>query len=117
LNTSKLGIHPNEKVSAGVVVKAMILNGLGFVSAPLYMFEKFFVGIPTEHLLGEGVKPEYLNDDRLGQVMDDIDEVGTSEVFLGIALQGVEIFQVEMQVAHWTVHRFIYMENMLKKKA
>jgi transposase len=96
----KLGIHPNEKVSAGVVVKAMILNGLGFVSAPLYMFEKFFVGIPTEHLLGEGVKPEYLNDDRLGQVMDDIDEVGTSEVFLGIALQGVEIFQVEMQVAH-----------------
>ena len=96
----KLGIHPNEKVSAGVIVKAMILNGLGFVSAPLYMFEKFFVGIPTEHLLGEGVKPEHLNDDRLGQVMDDIDKVGTSDVFLGIALKGVEIFQVEMQAAH-----------------
>jgi len=31
----------------------MILNGLGFVSA-LYMFEKFFVGKATEHLLGEG---------------------------------------------------------------
>lgn len=97
---NKLGIHPNEKVSAGVIVKAMILNGLGFVSAPLYLFEKFFVGIPTEHLLGEGVKPEHLNDDRLGQVMDDIDEAGTSEVFLGIALQGVENFQVEMQTSH-----------------
>jgi transposase len=96
----KLGIHPNEKVSAGIVVKAMILNGLGFVSSPLYMFEKFFVGIPTEHLLGEGVKPEYLNDDRLGQVMDDVDEVGTSEVFLGISLQGVKIFQVEMKTSH-----------------
>ena len=96
----KLGIHPNEKVSAGVIVKAMILNGLGFVSAPLYMFEKFFVGIPTEHLLGEGVKPEYLNDDRLRQVMDDIAEVGTSEIFLGIALEGVKTFQVEMKTSH-----------------
>ena len=96
----KLGIHPNEKVSAGVIVKAMILNGLGFVSAPLYMFEKFFVGIPTEHLLGAGVKPEYLNDDRLGQVMDDISEVGSSELFLGIALQGINIFQVEMNASH-----------------
>ena len=25
----------------------MILNGLGFVSAPLYMFSKFFEGIAT----------------------------------------------------------------------
>ena len=96
----KLGIHPNEKVSAGVIVKAMILNGLGFVSAPLYMFEKFFVGIPTEHLLGAGVKPEYLNDDRLGQVMDDISEVGSSELFLGIALQCINIFQIEMKTSH-----------------
>jgi len=37
-----LGRHSREKVSAGVIVKAMTLNGLGFVSAPLYMFSKFF---------------------------------------------------------------------------
>jgi hypothetical protein len=29
-----LGIQPGERVSAGVVVKAIILNGLGFVSRP-----------------------------------------------------------------------------------
>jgi len=34
-------LHPQEIISAGQVVKAMILNGL-LVSAPLYMFEKFF---------------------------------------------------------------------------
>jgi transposase len=96
----KVGIHPKGKINAGVVVKAMILNGLGFVTAPLYMFEKFFEGIPTEHLLGEGVKPEYLNDDRLGQVMDDIDRIGTSDLFLGICVKGAEIFQVEMTTAH-----------------
>jgi hypothetical protein len=32
-----LGQDKREKVSAGLVVKAMILNGLGFVSAPLYL--------------------------------------------------------------------------------
>ena len=68
----RLGKNSREKVSAGVIVKAMLINGLGFVSAPLYMFEKFYKGIVVEHLLGAGVKAEYLNDDRLGQVMDDI---------------------------------------------
>jgi hypothetical protein len=31
----RLGRSSREKVSTGVIVKAMILNGLGFVSAPL----------------------------------------------------------------------------------
>jgi hypothetical protein len=33
--------NSQEKISAGIVVKVMILNGLGFVSAPLYLFSKF----------------------------------------------------------------------------
>ena len=31
-----LGVEKDEKVNAGQVVKAMIINGLGFVSKPLY---------------------------------------------------------------------------------
>lgn len=96
----RLGIDPREKVSPGVVVKAMLLNGLGFVSAPLYLFEKFFTGIAIEHLLGEDVKAEFLNDDRLGQVMDDLCELGIDETFVGICLQGVERFGVEVKTAH-----------------
>ena len=49
-----LGTHPQQIVSPGLGVKAMILNGLGFVSAPLYLYEGFFEGKATEHLLGEG---------------------------------------------------------------
>lgn len=60
-----LGTHPQEIISPGQVVKAMMLNGLGFVSAPLYLFEKFFTGKATEHLLGEGIKPEHLNADLI----------------------------------------------------
>jgi len=52
--------YPQEKVSAGQVVKAMILNCMGFLTAPLYLFSEFFVGKATEHLIGEGVKAEYL---------------------------------------------------------
>lgn len=53
----------------------MILNGLGFVSAPLYLFEKFFSGKAIEALLGEGITPGQLNDDRLGTVLDDLYKV------------------------------------------
>lgn len=34
-----LGTHPQEHVTCGQVLKGLILNGLGFVSAPLYLFE------------------------------------------------------------------------------
>ncbi|ELS30561.1 DUF4277 domain-containing protein [Pseudanabaena catenata USMAC16] len=76
-----IGRSSREKVSAGIIVKAMLLNGLGFVSAPLYMFGKFFEGKATEHLLGEGITAEQINDDRIGQVLDDLHEAGLSETF------------------------------------
>src|SRR5215210_7639682 len=60
----RLGAHPQEHLSCGQAVKAMILNGLGFLSAPLYLFEEFFSGKATEHLIGPGVRAEHLNDDR-----------------------------------------------------
>jgi hypothetical protein len=49
-------------VSTGQALKAMILNGLGFVSAPLYLFEQFFYGKATEHLIAPGIRPEHLNE-------------------------------------------------------
>ncbi|GAB4545775.1 MAG: hypothetical protein Tsb0014_40110 [Pleurocapsa sp.] len=63
-----VGTHYRQKVTPGIAVKAMIINGLGMFSAPLYLFEKFFEGKATEHLLGEGILPEHLNDDCLGRV-------------------------------------------------
>ena len=42
-----LGEHQAEKISAGQVVKGMILNGLGLVSSPLYLFSRFFEGKAT----------------------------------------------------------------------
>jgi transposase len=95
-----LGIDPREKVSTGVIVKAMLLNGLGFVSAPLYLFGQFFQGKATEQLLGEGVKPEHLNDDWLGNVLDEVYTAGLSELFLEISLAAANKFGVKRETAH-----------------
>lgn len=97
---AKLGTDSREKVSAGIIVKAMLLNSLGFVSGPLYLFEQFFTGIATEHLLGAGVEPEHLNDDRLGKVLDQLHGQGLSEIFLGISLSAVKRLGVTVQSAH-----------------
>lgn len=78
----------------------MILNGLGLVSSPLYLFSKFFEGKATEHLIGKGIKSEYLNDDRLGRVMDKLYLRGLEQIFTSIALAAAEKFNVSIDTAH-----------------
>lgn len=96
-----LGTHPQEIISPGQAVKAMILNGLGLVSAPLYLFEKFFVGKATEHLLGEGISPAHLNDDRLGRVLDKLYyEAGLTQVFVTVAMSAARKFGVKLDSLH-----------------
>lgn len=96
----RLGRHPKEIVSAGQVVKAMILNGLGFVSAPLYLFGKFFEGKATEHLIGSGVRAEHLNDDRLGRVLDQLYLSGLSQLFVSIAVKAAKQLGVATNCLH-----------------
>jgi transposase len=95
-----VGEQPGEKVSSGHAVKAMILNGLGLVSSPLYLFSKFFEGKATEHLIGKGIKSEHLNDDRLGRVMDKLYLTGLEQIFTSIALAAAEKFNVSIDTAH-----------------
>ena len=95
-----LATHPQEIIRAGQVVKAMIINGLGFISAPLYLFEKFFSGIATEHLLGEGIQPEDLNDEPLGRVLDKLYDAGLTEIFIRVPLSAADRFGVKMDSFH-----------------
>lgn len=91
---------PRHHVTTGQVVKAMLLNCMGFVSAPLYLFSEFFESKPTEHLLGANVKPEHLNDDRLGRALDELYEYGTSQFFLQSSIAAVEKFGVNVAQGH-----------------
>lgn len=102
----EFGIHPQEAVSTGVAVKAMILNGLGFVSAPLYLFERFFHGKPCEHLLGPGVTPEHLSDDKLGKVLDKLYEADLTKLFVNIALTAASRYSVNLTSLHLDASSF-----------
>lgn len=102
----QLGTHPQEHLSCGQAVKAMILNGLGFLSAPLYLFEEFFVGKATEHLIGTGIRPQHLNDDKLGRVLDKLFESDLSEVFVGVAMKAAgERLHRRLERREWELDR------------
>ena len=95
-----VGEQPGEIVSPGLVVKAMIINGLGMVSAPLYLFSKFFEGKAIEHLLGVGIQASHLNDDRLGRVLDKLYLAGITEIFTTIALSAAQKFEINTDRSH-----------------
>ena len=53
-----LGVDPRQKVTCGEAVVAMVLNALGFVDRPLYLFPEFMATKPVEILIREGLKAE-----------------------------------------------------------
>jgi transposase len=96
----EIGTDVREKISAGKVVKAMIINCMGFLTAPLYLFSEFFAGKATEHLIGKGVKEEYLNDSRLGRVLDQLYEYGVTILFIKIAYVMAKSYGLKIPSAH-----------------
>jgi transposase len=82
------------------VIKAMILNGLGFTGQRLYLFPNFFMTIPTEKLLGVGMSPSDLNDDIVGRTLDAIHKYGSTELFNEITLQVMKQFSLGTQLIH-----------------
>ncbi|MGK7882049.1 MAG: IS1634 family transposase [Crocosphaera sp.] len=97
---NKLGIDVREKISAGTVVKSILINGLGFVSRPLYLFSQFFKDKAIEKLLGEESKPDYLNDDKIGRVMDELYKYGLNDIFIEVVLEVIKKFEIELKYSH-----------------
>ena len=52
--------HKKRNVSVGQAVKAMVLNGLGFMNRALYLTPKFFKDKPVDRLIGEGIEASHL---------------------------------------------------------
>ena len=100
LINQELGIEEQEIVNSGEIVKAIILNGLGFVSQPLYLFANFFEDKATEHLLGQRILPEHLNEHKIGRVMDKLYDYGLSELFLLISLAAAKKYQINLDFSH-----------------
>jgi transposase len=72
-------------LTAGEAVKALGLNGLGFINQALYLVPRFFQNKPTNRLISPRVAPEQLNDDALGRALDTLYEYGVTELYSLIA--------------------------------
>jgi transposase len=76
-------------MTAGEAVLALVLNGLGFVSRPLYLTPAFFETKPVGALIRERLTEEDLNEFVLGRALDDLYEAGLYSLFLRVASRAV----------------------------
>src|SRR5207248_3518564 len=89
-----------RSVSIGTATVAMILNGLGFSNRQLYLVPQYFENKPVEHLLGEGITADMLNDDCLGRTLDWLYEHDVTTLFAGLAYQARCHFGIAAQHLH-----------------
>src|SRR5947207_13077278 len=95
-----------RSVSVGKATVAMILNGLGFANRQLYLVPQYFENKPVEHLLGEGITADMLNDDCLGRTLDWLYEHDVTTLFAGLALQARQRFGVKAHGLHMDTTSF-----------
>ena len=97
-------VVPQERekriVSVGQAVKAMVLNGLGFVNQRLYLVPHFFQDNPTERLIGVGIRPEHLNDDVTGRALEALYEQDVTSVYALVSAEAVNRLDLKPQFCH-----------------
>lgn len=97
---NKIPKSRQHKVSHSTIVKAIVLNGLGYTERRLYLFPSYFENLPTERLLGKGILPKDINEDTVGRTLDRIYEYGPTKLFTEIALKVMKKLSVEPLLLH-----------------
>lgn len=87
-------------VTAGHAVKAMVLNGLGFVNQQLYLVPHFFHNKPTARLIAPAITASQLNDDTLGRALDTLYAYGVTELYSLLAATAAERLGLTPRFAH-----------------
>jgi transposase len=91
---------PNQrKVSYGIMIKALILNAMGFSQHALYITPKFFERCPVKHLLGDSYEASDFNDDSIGRCLDALFGYGLNKLFVQLAQKACE--KAEIDTRYW----------------
>jgi transposase len=90
----------DRKVSCGAAVQAMVLNGLGFTSRALYLMPQYLDNKPVDLLIAPDLADEDFNDDTLGRSLDQLFEIGVTEVFAQVATQALQVYNIEHSFYH-----------------
>ncbi len=95
-------IKPNsqQKVTTGEAVMAMVLNALGFVSKPLYLFPDFMNNKAIDLFFDKDLKAEDFNDDTLGRALDRIYENDSTNIFMQVSLNVVKMLGIKRKYHH-----------------
>ena len=97
-----------REISIGQAVKALVLNGFGFVQQRLYLTPQFFERVPTERLIGDGVQPKHPGVGVLGRALDDLFEYGVTELFRDLAAHAAEKLGLTSRFAHLDATSFSF---------
>ena len=95
--------HQNPELrdlTVGEAVKAMVLNGLGFINQALYLVPRFFQNKPTFRLISPRVAPDQLNDDALGRALETLYAYGVTELYSLIAATAAERLGLAPRFGH-----------------
>src|SRR5918992_5592388 len=87
-------------LTVGEAVKAMVLNGLGFINQALYLVPRFFQNKPTYRLVSPRIAPEQLNDDALGRALETLYAHGVTELYSLIAATAAERLGLVSRFGH-----------------
>jgi transposase len=87
-------------LTVGEAVKAMVLNGLGFINQALYLVPRFFQHKPTYRLISPRVAPAQLNDDALGRTLDTLYDYGVTALYSLLAATAAERLGLAPRVTH-----------------
>ena len=91
---------PKRKVTVGQAVQSIILNALGFSGRAMYLHPDYYRKRPVDLLVGEGLKPEDLNDDCLGSTLDALYDYGVTELFYRVTSKALTAFNIEHRYVH-----------------
>ena len=92
-------LDPRTKISIGILIKAMIINVL-IGRTPLVHVETTFSQFECEILLGEGINPKDLNDDRLGDAIEKLGTLDYHKLYSEICMRAVELHEAKVKAVH-----------------
>lgn len=87
-------------LSHGQVVKAMIINGLGFNQRALYLSSRFFQDKPVARLIGDGIEAAHINDDVQGRTLDTIYGYGLERFYAQLSVQAAVRLGLTCRTGH-----------------
>jgi transposase len=92
-------LDPRVKISIGVLIKAMIINVL-MGRTPIVHVEETFSQFECEILLGQGINPKDLNDDRLGDALEKLGALDYHKLYSVICMRAIELHDVKVEEVH-----------------